>query len=292
MIAIILVITKYCINVICVTIHITGKEAISLEKHYREKFSNDDVENSFLYMITKLEALWCDVELSNFKKICGRDLRLPNELRHNLQSTTELERMFDLLLNSPFCNWLEIRILKCMAKVADVPEATQMLNIFEECVHSRKCSEVLKYFRTSYINPDHLTAVVAKLNKNAEHLIVAELIKYCYELESILQLPSDSITLVHSKRGCLEIHMVIPYYCYLHTYEMSKRSFLKLRPFNVQYIQIGTFSKVYTTNLTGTIEAKSFLADMSSQNNCKVINVVSYLFIDNYQCVAITVVVL
>ena len=245
-------------------------------EEYRERFSEDDVETSFVYMLSRLEELWCDVEFSKLRNTCKRDRRLSDELRCNLQSTTNLEEIFDLLSDSQFCTWLEIRILKCMAKVANVPEATSMLSIFEECVHSRRCSEVGTHFKKRYINPDHLTLVVAKLNKNAEDVIVSDLIKYCYKQESLLQLPSESITLVGSNTGCLEVHMVIPCYCYLHAYELAKRCFFKLRPFNVQYLQIGTFSKVYTMNLTETIEAKSFLAEISSESNCK-IYIISYI---------------
>ena len=252
-------------------------------EEYRERFSEDDVETSFVYMLSRLEELWSDVEFSKLKNTCKRDGRLSDELRSNLQSTTNLEQIFDLLSNSQFCTWLEIRILKCMAKVAGVPEATSMLRIFEECVHSRKCSEVEMHFKKKYINPDHLTLMVAKLNKNAENVIVSDLIKYCYKQESILRLPPESITLVGSSKGCLEIYMVIPCYCYLYTYEMAKSCFFKLRLYNIQYLQIGTFSKVYTTNLAETVEAKSFLADISSKNSCKIIVI---LVVDNYQCVA------
>ena len=238
-------------------------------EEYRERFSEDDVESSFVYMLSRLEEIWSDVEFSKLKNSCKRDRRLSDELRNDLQFTTNLEEIFDLLSNSQFCTWLEIRILKCMAKVADVPEATSMLSIFEECVHSRKCSEVGTYFRAKYINPDHLTLVVTKLNKNPEDMIVRDLIKYCYKQESLLRLPPESVIPVSSNTGCLEIHMVIPCYCHMYAYEVAKSCSYKLRPFNVQYLQIGTSPKIYVTDLTLTTGAKSFLAEISSHNNCK-----------------------
>ena len=238
-------------------------------EEYRERFSEDDVESSFVYMLSRLEELWRDVEFSKLKNSCKRDRRLSDELRNDLQFTTNLEEIFDLLSNSQFCTWLEIRNLKCMAKVADVPEATSMLSIFEECVHSRRCSEVGTYFRAKYINPDHLTLVVTKLNKNPEDMIVRDLIKYCYKQESLLRLPPESVIPVSSNTGCLEIHMVIPCYCHMYAYEVAKSCFYKLRPFNVQYLQIGTSPKIYVTDLTLTTGTKSFLAEISSHNNCK-----------------------
>ena len=172
-----------------------------------ERFSEDDVEASFLYLLSKLEALWSEVDCSELRKICKRDDRLSNELRNDVRKAPDLGKTFDLLTNSPICNWLELRILKRMAKVADVPEASDMINIFEECVHKRKCSEVKQYFKKQYINPDHLTLVEAKLNRSADDLIVSDLIEYCHKLETILKLPPESgIPIsIESEEGCLKV---------------------------------------------------------------------------------------
>ena len=272
----------YYTQIICINTYITGKNKSLSSEEYRDRFSEDDVESSFVYMLSRLEELWSDVEFYKLKNTCKRDGRLSDELKCELQSTTNLEEVFDMLSNSQFCTWLEIRILKCMAKVAEVPEAINMLKIFEDCVHSRKCSEVEMHFKRKYINPNHLTLMITKLSKHAEDVMVSDLIKYCYKQESILHLPHESITPLGSSTGCLEIYMVIPIHCCLYAYKMAKSSFFKLRLLNIQYLQIGTFSKVYTMNLAETVESKSFLADMSSQNNCKI---TSYLVIDKNQCV-------
>ena len=240
---------------------------------YEKKFTEDNVEDSFVYMLHILEKLWSNVEFSILKSACKRDGRLSNELKNSLASTNTLGEIFDILSNTPFCNWLDIRILKSMGTVADIPEATQVISTFENCVYSRKCSEVIKHFRKQFINPDHLTKVIAKFNKHADCLVVAKLIKYCQMLESVLQVPSESNTLVDSEIGCLKVSFVIPKYCYLHAYEILKRRFLKLRPFNIQYLQIGDFPKLYTTNLIKITEAKSLLAEIAPYDNCKFNNI-------------------
>lgn len=251
-------------------------------KQYTKKFLKNDVENSFLYMLNRLEELWKNVKFNKLKNICRRDSRLPDELRKKIESTNTLGELFTVLSDSPpFCNWLEIRILKSMADVADISEAIQMITIFEKCVYCRKCSEFKKHFKKQFINPDHFTKVTAKLNDYAEHIDVAKLIEYCQRLESVLQISPGSSTLVSSEAGCLEFCFVIPEDYYLHSYEVVKSCFLKLRPFNIQYLQIGSLSKIYTTNLTKTTQAKLLLATVSSLlcNNCKFtsIAIVTYL---------------
>ena len=225
--------------------------------------------SAFLYLLSKLEALWSESDFTQLQTVCKRDNRLSRELRSKLKNTTDLNETFDLLTDSPFCTWLELRILKRMANVADIPEATHMINTFEECVHSRKCADVISYFTEENINPYHLKKVIAKLNENFEHLVVADLIKYCRKLESVIQLPLESGIPVNIKEGCLEIHFVIPTHSYLDAYESVKRNFWKLRSLHIQYLQIGTYPKVYTTSLCTTTEAQSHLAKLSSVNNCK-----------------------
>ena len=240
-------------------------------KHYEKRFSEDDVENAFMYLLEELEALWSnsEVDIHKLKKVCTRDIRLPNELKSSLRDAPNLDEMFDLLTSSPFCTWLEITILKRMAKTAEIPEATKLIETFAKCVHSRKCSEVIAYCKKQYINPDHLTLVRAKLSKNIEHLIVAELIDYCNELETILELPPTSNVLKGYRKGCLEISFVIPIYCSLHAFEIARSNSFRFRSIHIQYLQVGTFSKIYTSNLTKKENVKWLLEQASSSVNCE-----------------------
>ena len=239
-------------------------------RNYEERFSEDDVEDAFMYLLKMLEALWSGVDISELKKVCIRDIRLSKELKNNLKDAINLDETFDLLSDSPFCSWLEITILERMAKTAEVPEALQLIKTFKERVHRRKCSEIKwLHFNKHYINPDHLEHVYTKLNKNAESLMVADLINYCHKLESILGLSAGSNTPNNYHKGCLEICFDIPTYCCLHAYETARINFYKFRAIHIQYLQVGTFPKIYTTNLTEKESAKCTLEKISSVSNCK-----------------------
>ena len=222
-----------------------------------------------MYLLQKLEALWNEVDIEMLKRVCIRDIRLPNELKNSLKCASDLVEMFDLLSNSPFCNWLEITILQRMAKAAEIPEAIKMIEIFKKCVHNRKCSEVKLYFKKKFINPDYLTVVSTKFNKNIEHLVVADLIEYCQKLETLLELPPKSNLLINHKKGCLEIFFAIPtHWCY-YAYEVARSNSLRFRIIHLQHLQIGKFSKIYTINLTERKSAKSFLEKISAISYCE-----------------------
>ena len=223
-----------------------------------------------MYLLAKLEALWSEVDVHILKEVCLKDFRLPKTLKDTLKDTTNLNDAFDLLSSSsPFFNWLEFTILKRMAKVAGVPEAVELVNTFEKCVHSKKCSEVKSYPDNQSFNPDYLTPISAKLNKNKKDLIVADLIKYCRKVESILHLPNNTNMLIDHRNGCLEMYFVMPtMYCY-YAYEIAKNNFFRFRFINIQYIQIGNFSRCYTVNLTNKENAKCHLEKITSISDCK-----------------------
>ena len=255
--------------------HITGDLDLNLEE-YRIRFSEDDVETSFEYMLNRLKDLWSVMKLSDLKDASKQDGRFSDKLKNDLESADNSERIFDVLLKSPFCTWLEIRILKSIAKVGNIPEATQMIHLFDKCVYCKSYSEALKHFKKQqYIDLD-LALVCVKFNKNVMYLTVADLIECCQNLEGILKLQNLS-ALVGSKTGCLEVFLVIPKDHCAHAYEAAKYHFLKLRPLNIQFIQIGTDPKFYTANLT---PAKALFTEASvSYGNCKCSIVSVYLVI-------------
>lgn len=255
-------------------------------EEYRITFSEDDVESSFNYMLSRLKVLWSSVKLSKLQKIFKQDKRLSNKFKSSLESTDTLEKVLDTLSKSPFCTWLEIQILNCMAEFAGIAGAIRLLSNFEKCIYCKKYFEVVKDFKQQYIISEHLTLVYMKLNKNAEHVIVADLIKYCQSLESILNLAKLS-ALVGSKTGCLEVSLLIPKdYC-SRAYESMRDNFLKLRSLSIRYIQIGIYHKFYVTNLMKRSKIESCLTENSpSDDYCKFINYVyaycMYVYVNIY----------
>ena len=238
-------------------------------RQYKEKFSQDDVEDSFMYLLEKIEFLWSEVDIRRLTMICSQDIRISDELSARLRNITVLCELFDLLSKTPFFTWLEITILKQMARVADIPEATQMIMIFEECVHSKRCSEVDLYLKKQYINPSHLACVVAKFNKNSKNIIVADLINYCRKLETISGLQPESSALIKYERGCLKICYVIPMHCCSSAYKFARNNYFKFRLLHLQYLKIKDFSKIHALNMSEKETTNYLLESKSSISYCK-----------------------
>jgi len=239
---------------------------VKSERSYEERFNEfeNDVDGAFLYLLNKLEALWSEVDYHNLQKICIRDIRLSEDLKKSISDAETLEKTINLLKKSPYLTWFEIRILHRMAIEAGITEAKQLIKCYKNYAFSKPCSAVRPYFYPEYVVPDHLTKVISKLNVDSHKIKVNDLIDYCLRLDSIDGLSPGSSTLINNKDGCMEISTIIPAYYSYHAFDKAKCILLKFRSLHVQYHQIGSFAKIYTTNMCNSEENQIMLDDLSS----------------------------
>ena len=197
-------------------------------------------------MFNKLGDLFEEVNFIKLKNACiQRGTLLPNEFKQQIKSAVALDDLLDVLDNPMYCNWLNTRLLKRIVKSVDIPEAKHLIQAYENCVYSRKVSDVMPYFDPRCFNPSHVSLVNAKIVRFFTNLTVADIIKYCETLEINMGVYAGSVTATECQPGCLQITCVIPIHCALLAYEMAKTNFIKFRQFHIQYIEIESFPKVF-----------------------------------------------
>ena len=214
---------------------------------YTERFKHDsDAVGAFVYLFNKLAAFFDEVEFKKFKKICTlRGANCPQEFRAQVQAAETLDDILDTLEKPNYCNWLNIRLLKRIVKLTEIPEAQSLLDAYEKCLYTRKVSEVRPYIQSIYFDPKHFSKVEAKINKHAEMLIVSDVIKFCQMLESDLKFPEGSVIATDCDSGCFKITCVIPVQCAFHAYKMAMENVFKFRKFHIQYLKIEPYQKLF-----------------------------------------------
>ena len=210
---------------------------------YAEAFDDDDVFDAFSRLFYDLGILFGEVDFTQLKKACiQRGTLLPSEFKEQIKAANELGELLDALDKPAYCNWLNIRPLKRIVKMINVPEAKLLIQAYEKSVYSRKVADVKMHIDMRCVNPSHVSSIKAKIMTSSENLTVADFIKYCQGLESIVGV---SVTTTEYQSGCLLVTFVIPLHCALYAYETAKANFLKFRMFHIQYIEIGSFPKVF-----------------------------------------------
>ena len=212
---------------------------------YTERFTHDsDAVGAFVYLFNKLAAIFDEVEFKKFRRICTlRGADCPQDFRKQMQAAETLDDILDTLEKPNYCNWLNIRLLKRIVKLIEIPEAQSLLDAYEKCLYSKKVSEVRPYFKSIYFDPKYFTVVKAKVNKHADDLFVSDVIQFCETLESDFSFPEVIATDCDS--GCFKIIFIIPVQCASHAYKMARENLYKFRKFHIQYIEIESYQKLF-----------------------------------------------
>ena len=214
---------------------------------YAKKFEDDDVTCAFACLFNKLGILFGEVDFTQLKRACiQRGTLLSSDFKQEIREANELDALLDALDNPVYCNWLNTRLLKRIVKTVDIPEAEHLIQAYENCVYSRKVSDVMAHFDPRCFKESHISLVIAKISTKFDSLTVADIIDYCQKLEcNIMGVCGGTVTAAQCQPGCLLITCVIPMHCALYAYETAKNNFLNFRQFHIQYIEIESFPKVF-----------------------------------------------
>ena len=135
------------------------------------------------------------MNFTQLKNACiQRGTLLPSDFKQQIKEAVNLDDFLDALDNPMYCNWLNICLLKRIVKTVDIPEAKLLIQAYEKSVYSRKVSDVKIYFHSDYFNPSHVSLVNAKILRSFKSLTVADIIKYCQELECNMGVYAGSVT--------------------------------------------------------------------------------------------------
>ena len=188
-----------------------------------------------------------EVNFTQLKSACIQrgTLLLSSDIKQKIKEANELDALLDALDNPLYCSWLNTRLLKSIVKTIDIPEAERLIQAYEDCVYSRKVSDVVKHFDSRCFKESHVSLVEAKINTKLESLRVTDIIEYCQTLECNMRVCTGTVTATQCQPGSLLITCVIPLHCALHAYQTAKINFLNFRQFHIQYIEIESFPKVF-----------------------------------------------
>ena len=237
---------------------------------YIERFKHDsDAVGAYIYLFNKLAALFDEVEFKKFKKICAlRGADCPQDFKKQMQGAKTLDDILEILEKPNYCNWLNIRLLKIIVRLTEIPEAQSILDAYEKCLYSKKVSEVRQYFRRIYFDPKHFSKIETKINKHAEILLVSDIIKLCEMLENNLKFPEGSVIATDCGSGCFKFTCIIPVQCASYAYKMARENLYKFRKFHMQHLEIEPFQKLFAMGYQKKFPSDPAAA-LSSSVKCK-----------------------
>ncbi|XP_065910032.1 uncharacterized protein [Dysidea avara] len=207
---------------------------------------NDRVEDMFLTLFSELSNILktskCDFALLRSSCIkpdmpFARGNKLPTDFVNAVDATINLTELLQVLNKSPYCNWLNIRVLEKMAAASLKSEATTLIKKYKEVILSKKVSSILEEMPDLEIPSEFYVKVKDKWNKDFEDITVKDIAKRWSNLLKIFDVKDLEVLLDNLIKGSIEFHWLIPLELMSHVRYSAFRNWYELK--DVSYLSIG-----------------------------------------------------
>ena len=150
----------------------------------KEEFQGcgNDVGTAFLKLQARMASLLESTNYNHLKRACiartnnpgdGGVIELSKELKDKILRAESTDSLFNLLVDSPYWRWIDIRLLEAMVVVSENPLAHKLLENYKTVVFSKPLLDVLPNVPSKEAKEDYYAEVVAKANKD---MTVADLL--------------------------------------------------------------------------------------------------------------------
>jgi len=179
---------------------------------------SDRVDDMFLKLVHAVESALkrSNCEFTLLKSACikpdtlsGKKNNLPTAFLDKVIATKTLNDLLALIISSPYCNWMNVRLLEKMVAFSCEVEAEQLITKYKKIVFSKKVKDVLQYIPNLEVSKDYYIKVREKWKKDLEDITVEDIANHWVQLESIFAIDKNEILLNNLIKGCVEINWFI-----------------------------------------------------------------------------------
>ena len=154
---------------------------------------------------------------------------IPRDIISKLKVAESLRSFWTILMDSPHCNFLDVRLLEAMAAALLKPEAKKIINNFKNTYYNKTIAEVAPTVPIAPIKSMHCVAVHDNLDLDPNKTTIFELYQHRFYIEEILEV--DELIGCHKIRiGSINIIWQIPINFVYKAYCSLRKNLPKLHP--------------------------------------------------------------
>ena len=210
------------------------------------------VSEAFVFLTSKLKLLLAKTDFSNIQRSCIEQINTPNgaqlppDLVARIKSCETITELFEVLAESPYWSWIDVRLLQVMAAASVLVEAIQLLSSYRNVIFSKRLIDLLPNAPTKEVKEEYYKKLVTKVKKNPDEMTVADLLDFKAQLEKVLlDIKEGVCVLDHIEDGCIEVHWYIPTNCVDNAYQTAKVRSYKFSDLYLQYLKIGLHPVIF-----------------------------------------------
>ena len=205
-----------------------------------------------MFLTSKLRLLLAKADFSDIKRSCIEQIntpsgaQLPPELVTKVKSCENITTLFEVLAESAYWSWIDVRLLKVMAAASGLVEAIQLLSNYQKTIFSKKLIDILPNAPSKEVKEEYYKKIVTKLNKKPNEMTVADLIEFQSQLETvIMDIKKGVCILEHLEKGCIEVHWYIPANCVDKAYQTARVRCYQFKDLHLLYLKIGHYPVIH-----------------------------------------------
>ena len=167
-----------------------------------------------------------------------------------IKSTKNLDSLLDILAESPYWSWIDLRLLEGLVIASGSSVAERLLKDYQKVVFSKKLLEVLPSVPNKEVKDTYYSKIVSKIKKDLKEITISDLLEFQFELETvIMDLKNGTCALARIEEGCIEIDWFVPMHCIDHAYNSACLKRHKFQSLGLQYLQIGSYREIYDPSI-------------------------------------------
>ena len=212
----------------------------------------DNIREAYIYLTSNVSKLLQTKDFSAIRRSCIEQINTPSgaqlspDMVEKINTTKNLNSLLDTLAASPYWSWIDLRLLEAMVTASGSSVAKDLLTKYRNAVFSKKLLEVLPSVPNKEIRDAYYSKIVSKIQKDLEQVIVSDLLRFKSQLETvIMDITTGTCALARIEDGCIKIHWFVPIHCIAHAYKSACLKCHKFCTLHLQYLQIGTYGKIY-----------------------------------------------
>ena len=201
------------------------KMKLSIPNHEGDAFAVDfstfdNVEVMFVALVSALRNMIGEEKFKMVRRECIMytkmlSAKFPIDFINKIDATKTMDDLFDVLVNSPYCSWINIHLLEKMAAVATASlqsNRCQLIDQYKNVAFSKKLKYTIKHIPKvlDQVTGNYYSKIKQILKKDFDDVTVEDVISQCYKLEKNFDIEESTLLLDCVVESSVEFHWLIP----------------------------------------------------------------------------------
>lgn len=225
----------------------------------------EDPTKAFYLLSSKVEEYFMHVKFTKIRRACLQHTRSPVNGQFSMNftdaisSSKDLDGLLDVLSESNYWNFIDIRIMEAMVVYSGNQAAKTTLENYVGYLSKFKLDDVLPKIPVCVDTYSKYATIEDKFNCiNVNALTVGDILKHrCTFSYEICGIDPNIPKLCSIKTGCLQLMWSIPRECASNAYTSALANVHKFEIFGILYIKIEYYPTIYSPKYLDHINSTS-----------------------------------